>query len=215
MEIRLKYARNELLFIFLSPIISSPCQSTGVCQKNANYVSIHRVRTRSRTWRGQSKRNFEIEPVKREKLTPGRASPRRELILEGRNSALGAGFCQCLNLEFSVKSFVACIHLHSVFRFDTTSRCLIGSNCYLGIPIRAGFLDFPFIPSGLHRGGVLRLERGRAEISFSRGHSSRQKQHHLSLGARQAGADSSRARRLKTSIAPAVLPFSAGVPGFS
>ena len=54
MEIRLKYARNEFLFIFLSPIISNPCQSTGVCQKNASYVSIHRVRTRSRTWRGQS-----------------------------------------------------------------------------------------------------------------------------------------------------------------
>src|SRR5437660_2071653 len=84
MEIRLKYARNELLFIFLSPIISSPCQSTGVCQKNASYVSIHRVRTRSRTWRGQSKRNFEIEPVKGGKLTLGRASLRRELLTSVR-----------------------------------------------------------------------------------------------------------------------------------
>jgi len=33
MEKLLKHARNEFLFIVLSPIISSPCQSTGVCQK--------------------------------------------------------------------------------------------------------------------------------------------------------------------------------------
>src|SRR5437588_8333628 len=72
MEIRLKYARNELLFIFLSPIISSPCQSTEVCQKNVR------------------------------------------------------GFLSM------AKTFVACSHLHSMFRFDTTLRSLIESKLLLG-----------------------------------------------------------------------------------
>ena len=39
----------------------------------------------------------------------------------------------------------------------------------VGTLIRAGFLDLPFIPSGLHRGGVAQpsLERRRAEFPFS------------------------------------------------
>src|SRR5437667_139532 len=49
--------------------------------------------------------------------------------------------------------------------FDTTLRRLIESNCYLGTLARTGFLDFPFIPSDLPRGGVAQVPRGTVSSS--------------------------------------------------
>src|SRR5439155_13262583 len=101
MEIRLKYARNELLFIFLSPIISSPCQSTAVCQKNACKLRFNPSSANSFSNLERSElTQFRDRAGQRWKANAGPCFPAKGAITERRNSALGAGFCQWLNFNF-------------------------------------------------------------------------------------------------------------------
>src|SRR5439155_8689476 len=88
-----KRATNSSSFFFLQSF-AVRAKARECAKKNASYVSIHRVRTRSRTWERSEQTRFRDRAGQRWKANAGPCFPAKGASTERTNSAPWRGLCQ-------------------------------------------------------------------------------------------------------------------------